>query len=83
VADVEASKRFYAGALAPLGLGIAGEGEGWFSADELFVSGDECRGRVPRAGEAINAVCRFQLGRVARDSSQTHGSTFTLLSVER
>ena len=38
VADVEASKRFYAGALAPLGLGITGEGEGWFSADELFVS---------------------------------------------
>ena len=24
----------------PLGLGITGEGEGWFSADELFVSGD-------------------------------------------
>ena len=40
VADIEASKRFYAGALAPLGLGITGEGEGWFSADELFVSGD-------------------------------------------
>jgi catechol 2,3-dioxygenase-like lactoylglutathione lyase family enzyme len=40
VADVEASKRFYAGALAPLGLGITGEGEGWFSADELFVSDD-------------------------------------------
>ena len=37
---MEASKRFYAGALAPLGLGITGEGEGWFSADELFVSGD-------------------------------------------
>ena len=40
VADVEASKRFYAGALAPLGLGITGEGEDWFSVDELFVSGD-------------------------------------------
>jgi catechol 2,3-dioxygenase-like lactoylglutathione lyase family enzyme len=40
VADVEASKRFYAGALAPLGLAITGEGEGWFSADELFVSDD-------------------------------------------
>jgi hypothetical protein len=40
VADVEVSKRFYAGALAPLGLGIPGEGEGWFSVDELFVSGD-------------------------------------------
>jgi catechol 2,3-dioxygenase-like lactoylglutathione lyase family enzyme len=40
VTDVEASKRFYAGALATLGLGITGEGEGWFSADELFVSDD-------------------------------------------
>jgi catechol 2,3-dioxygenase-like lactoylglutathione lyase family enzyme len=40
VRDVEASKRFYAGALEPLGLGIVGEGDGWFSADELFVSGD-------------------------------------------
>ena len=40
VRDVEASKRFYAGALEPLGLGITSEGEGWFSADELFVSGD-------------------------------------------
>jgi catechol 2,3-dioxygenase-like lactoylglutathione lyase family enzyme len=40
VADFEASKRFYAGALAPLGLGITGEGEGWFSVDELFVGED-------------------------------------------
>ena len=40
VSDVGASKRFYAGALAPLGLGITSEGEGWFSADELFVSAD-------------------------------------------
>jgi hypothetical protein len=100
----------------PLGLGITGEEEGWFSADELFVSGDgpvtsglhvafqaqdretvdrlyaaaieaggrdngapgersyhpgyyaayvlepgwyECRGRVPRSGEALDAVCCF------------------------
>ena len=40
VRDVEASKRFYAVALEPLGLGITSEGDGWFSADELFVSGD-------------------------------------------
>ena len=40
VSDVEASRRFYAGALAPLGLGITGEGEGWFSIDELFVGVD-------------------------------------------
>jgi catechol 2,3-dioxygenase-like lactoylglutathione lyase family enzyme len=40
VRDLEASKRFYAGALEPLGLGITGEHEGAFSADELFVSAD-------------------------------------------
>jgi catechol 2,3-dioxygenase-like lactoylglutathione lyase family enzyme len=40
VRDVEASKRFYAGALEPLGLAVTAEGDGWFSADELFVSGD-------------------------------------------
>jgi catechol 2,3-dioxygenase-like lactoylglutathione lyase family enzyme len=40
VREVEASKRFYAGALEPLGLGVTAEGDGWFSADELFVSGD-------------------------------------------
>ena len=40
VADLEASKRFYAGALEPLGLGPIRDGDGWFSADELFVSDD-------------------------------------------
>jgi catechol 2,3-dioxygenase-like lactoylglutathione lyase family enzyme len=40
VSDLEASKRFYAGALAPLGLELTGAGDGWFSADELFVSDD-------------------------------------------
>jgi hypothetical protein len=53
-AYVEASKRFYAGALAPLSLGIMGEGEGWFSADELLVttSGSHIRAtrRLPSAG---------------------------------
>ncbi|MDQ3121454.1 MAG: VOC family protein [Actinomycetota bacterium] len=40
VADIEASKHFYTQALAAVGLGITGEGDGWFSADELFVSDD-------------------------------------------
>lgn len=40
VRDVDASKRFYTGSLASLGLGITAEGDGWFSADELFISGD-------------------------------------------
>ena len=38
--DVEASKSFYSAALEPMGLGVTFEGDGWFSIDELFVSGD-------------------------------------------
>ena len=40
VYDVEASKRFYSGAVQPLGLATTAEGDGWFAIDELFVSGD-------------------------------------------
>ena len=40
VADLEASKHFYAAVAQALGLGELREGEGWFSLDELFVSDD-------------------------------------------
>jgi catechol 2,3-dioxygenase-like lactoylglutathione lyase family enzyme len=40
VRDLELSKRFYSSVLEPLGLGLTGEGDGWFSVDELFVSDD-------------------------------------------
>jgi catechol 2,3-dioxygenase-like lactoylglutathione lyase family enzyme len=40
VADLDASKRFYASAIDALGLGELHEEEGWFSFDELFVSAD-------------------------------------------
>jgi catechol 2,3-dioxygenase-like lactoylglutathione lyase family enzyme len=40
VADLDASKRFYRAALESVGLGLTGEGDGWFSGDELFVSDD-------------------------------------------
>jgi catechol 2,3-dioxygenase-like lactoylglutathione lyase family enzyme len=40
VRDLAASRRFYEGALGPLGIEVRG-GEGWFSVDELFVSEDE------------------------------------------
>ena len=36
--DLAASRRFYAAALGALGRKVAGEGEGYFSSDELFVS---------------------------------------------
>jgi catechol 2,3-dioxygenase-like lactoylglutathione lyase family enzyme len=38
VADIEVSKRFYRAVLNALGWDISGEGEGFFFADELFVS---------------------------------------------
>jgi len=40
VSDVEASKRFYRSVLQAVGLDITAEGDGWFAADELFVSSD-------------------------------------------
>jgi catechol 2,3-dioxygenase-like lactoylglutathione lyase family enzyme len=40
VADLEASKRFYKAVLAAVGLELSSEGEGYFAADELFVSAD-------------------------------------------
>ena len=38
VRDLAASKRFYAAALGAVGRSIGGEGDGYFHADELFVS---------------------------------------------
>jgi class 3 adenylate cyclase/catechol 2,3-dioxygenase-like lactoylglutathione lyase family enzyme len=40
VRDLEASKRFYDAVLGALGHELTGEGEGYFSADELFASDD-------------------------------------------
>jgi catechol 2,3-dioxygenase-like lactoylglutathione lyase family enzyme len=40
VADLEASRAFYAAALDALGLEFVLEGPGFFAADELFVSSD-------------------------------------------
>lgn len=41
VSDFEASKRFYRAVLRSLGHDLSGEGEGYFHADELFVSPGE------------------------------------------
>ena len=62
VADLDASKRFYRAALQALGLDLIWEGEGAFSADELFVSDDgEPTTRVHLAFQAADeeAVRRF------------------------
>ena len=41
VADLAASKRFYRAVLQSLGRDLSGEGDGYFFADELFVSETE------------------------------------------
>ena len=38
VRDIDASRRFYDAILQVLGVPIGGEGDGWFWADELFIS---------------------------------------------
>jgi len=38
VRDLEASRRFYEPVLGALGIPLGGSGDGWFWADELFVS---------------------------------------------
>ena len=38
VRDLDASRRFYEPVLATLGIPLGGSGDGWFWADELFVS---------------------------------------------
>ena len=38
VRDIDASRRFYQAVLDVLGVPIGGSGDGWFWADELFVS---------------------------------------------
>jgi catechol 2,3-dioxygenase-like lactoylglutathione lyase family enzyme len=40
VADLEASKRFYEVVLTAVGRELISEGDGYFAADELFVSAD-------------------------------------------
>jgi catechol 2,3-dioxygenase-like lactoylglutathione lyase family enzyme len=61
VADLEASKRFYRAVLAALGRRLSREGEGYFHADELFVSEGERISRVHFAFQADGpeAVQRF------------------------
>jgi catechol 2,3-dioxygenase-like lactoylglutathione lyase family enzyme len=49
VADLDASKRFYRAAMQSLGRDLSGEGDGYFFADELFVSEAE-------PGQAISHV---------------------------
>ena len=60
VADLEASKAFYAAALEAVGLSIVMEGPEFFAADELFVTAD---------GEP---TARIHLAFQARDRETVH-----------
>jgi catechol 2,3-dioxygenase-like lactoylglutathione lyase family enzyme len=75
VADLEASKRFYRAALASLGLDVVlTDGEGFFHADELFVSQvDGARTRVHlafqvRSREMVDAFYGAALEAGGRDN---------------
>lgn len=62
VADLDASKRFYGAVLQALGRELGGEGDGFFWADELFVSADgPPTSGLPLASQAPDraAVARF------------------------
>lgn len=74
VADLAASRRFYAAVLEALGLPIGGDGDGFFWADELFVSTADSQaaqgrltGRHHLAFQAADqaAVCAFHAAGLA------------------
>ena len=58
VADLDVSKRFYRAALQSLGRDLSGEGEGYFFADELFVSEVEGGGPASHVHVAFQAPDR-------------------------
>ena len=62
VRDLGASRRFYRAVLDALGLPFGGEGDGWFWADELFVSA---------AGDGAPTE-RLHLAFQARDRETVH-----------
>jgi catechol 2,3-dioxygenase-like lactoylglutathione lyase family enzyme len=63
VADIEVSKRFYQAVLQSLGRDLSGDGEGYFFADELFVTAGDTRSHVHLAFQADgeDAVRRFHV----------------------
>ena len=62
VADLAASKRFYRAVLQSLGRDLTGEGEGYFFADEIFVSEAE-GGQVSHVHLAFQAPDRATVQR--------------------
>jgi catechol 2,3-dioxygenase-like lactoylglutathione lyase family enzyme len=70
VADLTVSRRFYRGVLQSLGRDLSGEGDGYFFADELFVSESVKGAPVSRVHIAFQApdrdtVQRFHAAAIA------------------
>jgi catechol 2,3-dioxygenase-like lactoylglutathione lyase family enzyme len=68
VADLDASKRFYRAALESVGLGFTEEGDGWFAADELYISAEEPRTtglHLALQAADEDAVARFHAAAIA------------------
>jgi catechol 2,3-dioxygenase-like lactoylglutathione lyase family enzyme len=70
VADLTVSRRFYRGVLQSLGRDLSGEGDGYFFADELFVSESGAGAPVSRVHIAFQApdrdtVQRFHAAAIA------------------
>jgi class 3 adenylate cyclase/catechol 2,3-dioxygenase-like lactoylglutathione lyase family enzyme len=74
VRDLEASKRFYRAVLEALGHELSGEGDGYFSSDELFASDDgEPTGSLhlafqARDHETVNAFHKAAVAAGGRDN---------------
>lgn len=75
VEDLETSKTFYRAVLAALGRQISGEGDGYFFADELFVSGGPNKTRVHLAFQADGPemVQRFHAAGLAAGGGDNGG----------
>jgi len=75
VTDLEASKRFYRAVLLSLGRDLSGEGDGYFFADELFVTPGDNLSHVHLAFQTASRedVHRFHEAALAAGGSDNGG----------
>jgi catechol 2,3-dioxygenase-like lactoylglutathione lyase family enzyme len=81
VADIEASRRFYAAILEALGRRFGGEGEDYFWSDELYVSAVDAKSQVSHVHLSFQAadqeaVKRFHAAGVAAGGRDNGGPGF-------
>ena len=77
VKDLEASKKFYEAVLGAIGIPLSGSGEGYFWADELFVSSKESQAAqgnlTGRSHFAFQAKSREEVERFYREGLKAGG----------